>query len=84
MSGTQKTIHDSKREELLQVGVPNPSMSATTKEELARHGGRTMRGVEMTQLIEELLLNMSHATDTLGVPLLKEEIREIWPSDNSF
>ena len=74
---------NSKREELLQAGVPNPSTSATTKavtkEELARHCRRRTRGVEeTTQLIEELLLSMSHATDTLGVPLFRKEIKEIW------
>ena len=52
------------------MGVPNLSTSATTKavtkEELARHCRRRTRGMEeMTQLIEELLLSMSHATDTL-------------------
>ena len=76
-------LMNSKRGELIQAGVPNPSMSATskaiTKEELARHCRRRTRGVEeTTRLIEELLLTMSHATDTLGVPLLKGEIKEIW------
>ena len=37
------------------------------------------RGTEETiQLLEELLLAMSGATDTLGVPLLRDEIKEIW------
>ena len=60
---------NTKHEEFLQVGVPNLSTSATTKavtkEELARHCRRTRGMEEMKQLIEELLLSMSHATDTL-------------------
>ena len=33
---------------------------------------------DTTEVIEELLLSFSIATDTLGVPLLKEEIQAIW------
>ena len=37
------------------------------------------RGEEKTtQLIEELLLSLSTATDPLGVPLLKEEMSTVW------
>ena len=31
-----------------------------------------------TEMIENLILSLSSATDTLGVPLLKEEIAVIW------
>ena len=33
---------------------------------------------ETHQLIEELLLSLSSATDTLGVPMLKQEMKDIW------
>ena len=63
--------------------VSSPSDSAVqkaiTREELARHCKRRTRGVlETTKLIEELLLSFSSATDTLGVPLLKSEMKDIW------
>ena len=72
-----------KKGELQSAGVPTPSDSAVrkaiTREELARHCKRKTRGVEETkQLMEELLLSLSSATDTLGVPLLKLEMRDIW------
>ena len=65
--------------ELLAAGVPCPSGSkAVTREELARHCKRRTRGVQDTTLvIEALILSFSSATDTLGVPLLKEEIKDI-------
>ena len=58
-----------------QAGVSNPSMhavrKAVSKEELSRHCRRRTRGAEVTlQLIEELLLQLSTATDSLGVPVL--------------
>ena len=38
-----------------------------------------IRGHERTlELIEALLLTLSPATDTLGVPLFREEMRDIW------
>ena len=72
-----------KKGELQSTGMTNPSDSAAkkaiTREELARHCRRRTRGVEETRrLIEELLPSLSSATDTLGVPLLKEEMGEIW------
>ena len=62
--------------------VPSPSDSAVrkaiTKEELARHCKRRTRGAQETsKLIEDLLLSFSSATDTLGVPLLKPETKDI-------
>ena len=42
---------------------------AVMKEELSRHCRRRTRRAELTlQLIEELLLRLSTATDSLGVP----------------
>lgn len=72
-----------KRGTLVAAGVPNPTesavMKAVTRKELARHCRRRTRGTEETvQLIEEMLLTLSSATDTLGVPLLRAEIKEIW------
>lgn len=69
--------------ELTQAGVRNPSSTAIrkaiTREELARHCRRRTRGHESTlELIEALLLALSPATDTLGVPLFREEMKEIW------
>lgn len=53
--------------------------NAITKDELAKHCRRRTRGVSSTKdNIEALLLAFSSATDTLGVPLFKNEIREVW------
>ncbi len=52
---------------------------ALTRDELARHCRRRTRGLQQTiNLVEELILSLSAATDSLGVPLLKEEMKEIW------
>ena len=50
-----------------------------TREEAARHCHRRTREVaEMEEVLESFLLSFSTATDTLGVPLLKEEMTSIW------
>ncbi len=72
-----------KRGELVLAEVPDPSPSAVrkalTREELARHCRRRTRGTEeISGLIEALLLALSAATDTLGVPLLRAEMKAIW------
>ena len=72
-----------KRGELVSAGILSPSdaalRKAISKEELARHCRRRTRGAEKTvDLVEALLLSLSSATDTLGVPLLREEMRDIW------
>ena len=82
-SGDYQLLMQAKRAELIAAGIPNPSgdavKKAIKKEELARHCRRKTRGVEQTmELIEELLLSLSTATDTLGVPLFKEEMTTIW------
>ena len=52
------------------------------KEELSCHCRRRMRGGEVTlQLIEELLLQLSTATDSLGVPLVSEKMVTIWEEE---
>ena len=76
-------LMNAKSEELIEAGIPHPSTSAVAKalsrEELARHCKRRTRGAEETErLVEDLLLAMSTATDTLGVALLREEMKEIW------
>ena len=55
---------------------------AVTKEELSRHCRRRTRGAELTlQLIEELLLRLSTATDSLGVPVISERMVTIWEEE---
>ena len=74
---------EAKRSEMIAAGIPNPPptavQKAVTKEEMARHCRRRTRGAkETTEAIEALLLTFSVVVDTLGVPLLKAEIRGIW------
>ena len=77
---------DAKRQCLQQQGVIEPSMDAIekaiTRNELARHCKRKTRGAELTaQLIEELLLDMGTATDSLGVPVFNERMLTIWKEE---
>ena len=52
---------------------------AVTREELSRHCHRRTRGAEVTlQLIKELLLQLSMATNYLGVPVLGVQMVTIW------
>ena len=72
-----------KKSELVKAGIANPSdnaaKNAITKDELARHCRRRTRGTEWTtDLIEKLLLGLSTATDPLGVPVLREDMKDIW------
>lgn len=76
-------LMSAKRGELQAAGIPHPTPSAVnnalTRKELGRHCRRRTRGAEETvQLIETLLLSLSSATDTLGVPLFREEMSDIW------
>ena len=64
-------------------GVLNPSTSAVQKalcrQELQRHCRRRTRGTEETvEATESLLLAFSPATDALGMPLLREGMKDIW------
>ena len=55
---------------------------AITKEELSRHCRRRTRGAEVTsQVIDELLLHLSGATDSLGVPVISEKMVTIWEEE---
>ena len=76
-------LTEAKKGELVSLGVSRPTdaaaRKATTKEELLKHCRRRTRGVEETIIaIEQLLLSLSSATDTLGVPLLKQELTTTW------
>lgn len=76
-------LMSAKKRELQLAGIPDPTPGAVkkaiTRKELARHCRRRTRGTEETEkLIETLLLSMSTATDTLGVPLFREEMKDIW------
>ena len=76
-------LMSAKKGEMVSAGIPDPSdaavRKAVSKEELARHCRRRTRGAEKTvEMVESLLLSFSSATDTLGVPLLGEEMRAIW------
>ena len=72
-----------KKGQLKATGLKSPSevavRNAVTKNDLALHCRRRTRNVEdMRMRIEELILQMTGCTDTLGVPLLKTDIAEIW------
>ena len=82
-TGDYERLVEAKMGELVKAGVSLPSVTAAkksiVKEEMARHCRRRTRGVECTGgAIEALLLSFATATDTLGVPLLKDEMQEIW------
>ena len=67
---------DAKRSVLQQQDVSNPSISAIQKaittDELGKHCRRRTRGtVETTKAIEDLLLQFTPATDSLGVPIFR-------------
>ena len=67
-----------KGEELVKKGLKNATKDAAAKaikkSELARHCRRRTRGIDSTiKSIEELILAYTGCTDTLGVPLFKEE-----------
>ena len=64
-------------------GVLQPTPSAVQKalcrQELQKHCRRRTWGTEETiEAIESLLLAFSPATDALGMPLLREEMKAIW------
>ena len=82
-SGDYQRLMEAKRGEMVRAGLSHPSDAAVRKaisrEEVLRHCRRRTRGAEeTTSAIEALLLSLASATDTLGVPLLKEEMGVIW------
>ena len=81
--GDFNLLMEAKRGELRKAGVISPTDGAVRKainrKEMARHCRRRTRGTsETTRLIEALLLSLASATDTLGVPLLRGEMKDIW------
>ena len=78
-----KSLERAKREELKAAGIPNSTDSAVrkaiTKAKMACHCKQRTRGAAaIKEAIDNLLLELSTSTDTLGVPLLKSEIWIIW------
>ena len=81
-AGDFEHLMEAKKAELMKAGIPNPREAAVkkamSKDELARHCWRRTRGVMNTvTAIKALLLSLSSEKDTLGVPLLKEEMKII-------
>ena len=79
-------LREAKRCHLVLAGIKKPSLDAVnksiSKNELAKHCKRQTRGsVETVRLIDHLIISLQHATDTLGVPLLREEVFEIWKEE---
>ena len=69
--------------EMRKARLENPSNTAARKaisrEEILRHCRLRTRGTdETTRALEALLLSLTSAMDTLGIPLLKEEMKSIW------
>ena len=55
---------------------------AVTREELACHCHRRTRGAAVTEsLIEALLLELVSATDSVGVPVLLDQMTKIWEEE---
>ena len=55
---------------------------AVTREELAYHCRRRTKGTVVTEsLIEALLLELVSATDSLGVPVLSDQMAKIWEEE---
>lgn len=73
--------------ELVLAGFKNPSTDAVnkfiSKVELAKHCKRLTREPEKTvRLIEDLIRFLRDSTDTrLGVPLLREDVWDIWKEE---
>lgn len=79
-------LQRAKRSELQSAGVSNPSDSAVakaiTKAELTRHCHRKTRETEnCVRLLENMFLALPDATDTLGVPLLRDDALDIWGTE---
>lgn len=80
-------LMSAKRGELIKAGLSNPSPAAVkkalTKEEMASTVTGTPEGSKQWhELVDSLLLSLSTATDTLGVPLFRDEMKDIWQEQN--
>jgi len=72
-----------KRGELIRAGMKDPSATAVrkaiSKDELACHCWRQTREATKTEeLLGKLLQRVKQMTDGHSVPLLKEEVDDIW------
>jgi hypothetical protein len=79
-------LRKAKKNELMLAGLKNPSADAVNKSiskmELAKHCKRQTRGPDKTIcLIEDLILSLQDSTDTLGVPLLRDDVWDIWKEE---
>ena len=79
-------LRSAKKAELQQAGVRNPSADAVakaiSKSELAQHCRRKTRGTDSSmRLLENLFVSLMDATDTLGVPLFRDDANEIWETE---
>ena len=77
------TLIQAKLGEMKSAGIRSPTDSAARKAisiaELSRHCKRRTRGTHNTiTIIESLLLTLSQATDSLGVPVLRSDMPSIW------
>ena len=76
-SGDVALLECAKRAQLKAGGITEPSPAAVrlaiTRGDLARHCVHTT-----TDKMEALLLELTDATDMLGTPLMKAEMRDIW------
>lgn len=75
-------LKKAKVSELQIAGIKNPStetaMKAISKQKLARHCRRKTRSVTDTaSMLEKVFSSLLNATDTLGVPLLKEDAMDV-------
>ena len=78
-----RLLLSAKKSMMVAAGMMSPSevavRKAVTRDELARHCRRKTRGTDATvTAIENLLLSLTGATDSLGVLLLKDEMTAIW------
>ena len=81
-----KLLLQAKQNELIDLGLANPSEDAVrksvTKEELSKHCRRKTKDEQAAcAAIEDLLLSLNSATDTLGIPLFKKEMTSIWTEE---
>lgn len=84
--GDVQLLLEAKKGELKMAGVVNPSpetvRKAITKSELAKHCRRKTRPAEeTTRLLEELFASLGGKTDTLGVPLFRDDAMQVWEAE---
>lgn len=75
-------LMSAKKQQLIAEGVPNPPevtvRKAISRMEAATHCCQRTNGkIRMKEMLEQLILSFSTATDTMSVPLLKDEMPSI-------